>query len=101
MELVKRVTSPRDIMTPAAFEKAIRVDMAMGGSTNTVLHIPAVARESGIDIDILGRTLNVKLEETQIKQRVAEAKPPKRQLTSLLSRFRGAYEGVNCYGKKL
>ncbi|MGW8188400.1 MAG: dihydroxy-acid dehydratase domain-containing protein, partial [Desulfobacterales bacterium] len=52
VELVKRGTTPRDIMTPAAFENAIRVDMAMGGSTNTVLHIPAVAREAGIDIDV-------------------------------------------------
>jgi dihydroxyacid dehydratase/phosphogluconate dehydratase len=100
VELVKRVTSPRDIMTPAAFEKAIQVDLAMGGSTSTVLHIPAVAREAGIDIDIPGRTLNVKLEENQIKHRLSEAKPPGRQLTSLLARFRGAYEGVNCYGKK-
>jgi dihydroxy-acid dehydratase len=52
VELVKRGTSPRDIMTPAAFENAIRVDMAMGGSTNTVLHIPAVAREAGIEIEV-------------------------------------------------
>jgi dihydroxy-acid dehydratase len=44
VELVKRGTTPRDIMTPATFENAIRVDMAMGGSTNTALHIPAVAR---------------------------------------------------------
>jgi hypothetical protein len=88
VELVKRVTSPRDIMTPAAFEKAIRVDMAMGGSTNTVLHVPAVARESGIDIDIPGRTLNVKLGENQIKHRASETKPPDRQLASLLARFR-------------
>ncbi|MFZ0131620.1 MAG: dihydroxy-acid dehydratase [Desulfobacterales bacterium] len=49
---VRRGTRPRDIMTPAAFENAIRVDMAMGGSTNTVLHIPAIAREAGIDIDV-------------------------------------------------
>jgi len=39
-------------MTKQAFENAIRVDMAMGGSTNTVLHIPAIAREAGVDIDI-------------------------------------------------
>jgi dihydroxy-acid dehydratase len=50
--LVKQGLRPRDIMTPAAFENAIRVDMAMGGSTNTVLHIPAVAHEAGIDIDV-------------------------------------------------
>ncbi|MFO8083237.1 MAG: dihydroxy-acid dehydratase [Desulfobacterales bacterium] len=50
--LVKEDVSPRQIMTPEAFENAIRVDMAMGGSTNTVLHIPAVAKEAGIDIDV-------------------------------------------------
>ncbi|MDI6884989.1 MAG: dihydroxy-acid dehydratase [archaeon] len=50
--LVKEDRKPRDIMTEHAFENAIRVDMAMGGSTNTVLHIPAIAREAGVDIDI-------------------------------------------------
>jgi len=50
VSLVKENIRPRDIMTPAAFDNAIRVDMAMGGSTNTVLHIPAVAREAGIEI---------------------------------------------------
>jgi len=52
VELVKEDIKPRDIMTKDAFENAIRVDMAMGGSTNTVLHIPAIARETGIDIDV-------------------------------------------------
>jgi len=52
VELVKKDIKPRDIMTKAAFENAIRVDMAMGGSTNTVLHIPAIAKEAGIDIDV-------------------------------------------------
>jgi dihydroxyacid dehydratase/phosphogluconate dehydratase len=75
VELVKRVTSPRDIMTPAAFEKAIQVDLAMGGSTSTVLHIPAVAREAGIDIDIPGRTLNVKLEENQSTDSPKQSRP--------------------------
>jgi len=50
--LVKEGVKPRDIMTKQAFENAIRVDMAMGGSTNTVLHIPAIAKEAGVDIDI-------------------------------------------------
>jgi dihydroxy-acid dehydratase len=52
VELVKEEIKPRDIMTREAFENAIRVDMAMGGSTNTVLHIPAIAREAGIEIDV-------------------------------------------------
>ncbi len=52
VELVRDNVTPRDIMTTEAFRNAIRVDMAMGGSTNTVLHIPAIAREMGIDIEI-------------------------------------------------
>jgi len=52
VELVKEDIKPRDIMKKEAFENAIRVIMAMGGSTNTVLHIPAIARETGIDIDV-------------------------------------------------
>jgi dihydroxy-acid dehydratase len=52
VQLVKEDLKPKDIMTVNAFENAIRVDMAMGGSTNTVLHIPAIAREAGIDIDV-------------------------------------------------
>jgi dihydroxy-acid dehydratase len=51
VELVKKNIRPRDIMTDNAFTNAVRVDMAMGGSTNAVLHIPAIAREAGLDID--------------------------------------------------
>ncbi len=52
MELVKRDIKPRDIMTKEAFENALTVDMALGCSTNTMLHIPAIAHECGIDIDL-------------------------------------------------
>ncbi len=52
VELVKQQIKPRDIMTEHAFENAIMVDMAMGGSTNAVLHIPAVAREAEIEIEV-------------------------------------------------
>jgi len=52
VEIVKKDIKPRDIMTKDAFENAIRVDMSMGGSTNTVLHIPAIAKEAGVDIDV-------------------------------------------------
>ena len=52
VELVRGGIKPGDIMTRDAFENAIRVDMAMGGSTNTVLHIPAIAREAGVNIDV-------------------------------------------------
>ncbi len=52
MELVERNIRPRDIATLDAFKNAIAVDMALGCSTNTVLHIPAIAHEAGIDLDL-------------------------------------------------
>jgi dihydroxy-acid dehydratase len=51
VELIKKGIKPSDIMTENAFNNAIRVDMAMGGSTNAVLHIPAIAKELDIQID--------------------------------------------------
>lgn len=50
MELHNKNILPRDIMTKEAFENAIAVDMAIGGSTNTCLHLPAIAREVGIKL---------------------------------------------------
>ena len=52
MELVKKDIKPRDIMTPAAFHNAETVDMALGCSTNTMLHLPAIAHECGIELDL-------------------------------------------------
>jgi len=52
MELFKKNIKPRDIATLAAFKNAIAVDMALGCSTNTVLHIPAIAHEAGIKLDL-------------------------------------------------
>lgn len=62
VELVKNGICPRDIMTKDAFENAVKVDMALGGSTNTVLHLLAIAREAGIalslkDFDRIGREI--------------------------------------------
>ncbi|MBN1293828.1 MAG: dihydroxy-acid dehydratase [Candidatus Latescibacteria bacterium] len=51
-ELVRDNIKPLDIMTTAAFENSIRIDMALGGSTNTVLHLPAIAHEAGIDLPL-------------------------------------------------
>jgi len=65
MELVKKNIRPRDIMTEAAFYNAETVDMALGCSTNTMLHLPAIAHECGIEIsfahanDISSRTPNL------------------------------------------
>jgi dihydroxy-acid dehydratase len=52
VEIVKNNITARQIMTQNAFENAIRVDMALGGSTNTVLHITAIAHEAGIELPL-------------------------------------------------
>ena len=52
VQLVKKDIKPRDIATVEAFDNAIMLDVAMGGSTNTILHTLAIAREAGIPYDI-------------------------------------------------
>ena len=52
LELIKNDVKPRDILTRDAFENAITVDMAIGGSSNTVLHLTAIAHEAGIEIPL-------------------------------------------------
>ncbi len=60
VELIRKNVTPRNIMNKKAFENAIMIDLALGGSTNTVLHIPAIAHEAGVDLpletfDVLAR----------------------------------------------
>ncbi|MBQ2114785.1 MAG: dihydroxy-acid dehydratase [Selenomonadales bacterium] len=52
MKLIEQDLRPRDILTRKAFENAIMVDMAIGGSSNTVLHLPAIAHEAGIELPL-------------------------------------------------
>ena len=52
VELVREDIRPRSILTAAAFRNAIRVDNALGGSSNTVLHLPAIAHEAGVELPI-------------------------------------------------
>ena len=52
MEMVKRDIRPRDIMTKEAFLNALTMDMALGCSTNSMLHLPAIAHEAGVEIDM-------------------------------------------------
>ena len=52
MDLVEKDIRPRNIMTEAAFHNAETVDMALGCSTNTMLHLPAIAHECGVEIDL-------------------------------------------------
>ena len=54
MELIEKDIKPRDIMTRAAFRNAETVDMALGCSTNTMLHLPAIAHEAGVTLDLDG-----------------------------------------------
>ncbi|MEK7773030.1 MAG: dihydroxy-acid dehydratase, partial [Deltaproteobacteria bacterium] len=61
VELIKKKITPRKIMTRAAFENAIRADLALGGSSNTVLHLLAIANDAGVRLplelfDTLSRT---------------------------------------------
>ena len=53
MDLLSRNVRPRDILTQDAFTNALTVDMALGCSTNTVLHVPAIAHEAGLSIDLM------------------------------------------------
>ena len=52
MELLRKNIRPRDIMTAEAFHNAEVIDMALGCSTNTMLHLPAIAHEAGVEIDL-------------------------------------------------
>jgi dihydroxy-acid dehydratase len=62
MELVKKDIKPSQILSKKAFENAVTVDMAFGGSTNTSLHLPAIAREAGIKLSL--QTFNKISEKT-------------------------------------
>ena len=62
VELVEKNITPRSIMTRAAFENAIRVDLALGGSSNTVLHLLAIARDAGVELPL--ETFDILAKET-------------------------------------
>lgn len=52
MEMIERDIRPRDIMTEKAFMNALTVDMALGCSTNSMLHLPAIAHEAGVELNV-------------------------------------------------
>ena len=61
MEMLRRDIRPRDIMTKEAFLNALTVDMALGCSTNSMLHLPAIAHEAGVELDMeLANEISVK-----------------------------------------
>ncbi len=52
MDMLKKNICPRDIMTEAAFRNALTMDMALGCSTNSMLHLPAIAHEAGVELNV-------------------------------------------------
>lgn len=52
MEMLRKNIRPRDIMTKEAFENALTMDMALGCSTNSMLHLPAIAHEAGVELNV-------------------------------------------------
>ena len=73
MELVRQSIRPRDIMTPAAIRNALTADMALGCSTNSMLHLPAIANECGITVNL--DTVNEISEKTPNLCHLAPAGP--------------------------
>ncbi|WP_295155482.1 dihydroxy-acid dehydratase [uncultured Brachyspira sp.] len=71
MELLKKDIKPLDIITPESFKNALAVDMALGCSTNSVLHLLAIANEAGIPIDL--KTINEVSDRTPNLCRLAPA----------------------------
>lgn len=73
MQLVKENLRPRDILTPKAFENALAVDMALGCSSNSVLHLMAIAKEANIKLDL--KDINHISEKTPNLCRLSPAGP--------------------------
>jgi dihydroxy-acid dehydratase len=105
--------TPTDALKGAGYEKvALLTDGRFSGATTgpCIGHVEMEAYNGGavgaiqdgdrIEIDIPGRSLNVRLTDGEIKERLRRMKPPERRLTPLLESYRKAYAGVNCYGKK-
>jgi dihydroxy-acid dehydratase len=74
LDLVARDIKPRDVATHDAFDNAMVLDMAMGGSTNTLLHVLAIAREAGIEYD-MGRINELSLKTPNICRVAPSATP--------------------------
>ena len=73
MHLLKNNTKPRDIMTPNAFNNALTMDMALGCSTNSLLHLLSIAREAGVELEL--KTVNEISAKTPNLCRLAPAGP--------------------------
>lgn len=95
MELVKRDIRPRDIMTKEAFMNALTVDMALGCSTNSMLHLPAIAHECGVEIN-----LNIANEISAKTPNLCHLAPAGRTYVEELDEAGGVYAVMNELNKK-
>lgn len=95
MELIRKDIRPRDIMTKDAFMNALTVDMALGCSTNSMLHLPAIAHECGIDIN-----LDIANEISSKTPNLCHLAPAGRTYIEELNEAGGVYAVMNELSKK-
>ncbi len=95
MELIKRDIRPRDIMTADALHNAETVDMALGCSTNTMLHLPAIAHEAGVEI-----SLDMSNEISKNTPNLCHLAPAGNTYMEDLDRAGGVYAVMNELSKK-
>ena len=95
MELVRKNIRPRDIMTEAALMNALRVDMALGCSTNSMLHLPAIAHECGVDL-----SLDIANEVSAGTPNLCHLAPAGRTYMEDLNEAGGVYAVMNELNKK-
>ncbi|MBO5448325.1 MAG: dihydroxy-acid dehydratase [Ruminococcus sp.] len=95
MELLKKNIRPRDIMTESAFKNAIAADMALGCSTNSMLHLPAIAHECGIELD-----LELVNEISERTPNICHLAPAGRTYMEDLNEAGGVYAVLNELAKK-
>ncbi len=95
MELVKRDIRPRDIMTKESIMNALTVDMALGCSTNSMLHLPAIAHECGVEIN-----LNIANEISAKTPNLCHLAPAGRTYVEELDEAGGVYAVMNELNKK-
>ena len=95
MELVQNDIRPRDIMTEKAFHNALTVDMALGCSTNSMLHLPAIAHECGIEIN-----LDIANNISAVTPNLCHLAPAGRTYIEELDEAGGVYAVMNELSKK-
>ncbi len=95
MELIKQDIRPRDIMTEKAFRNALAVDMALGCSTNSMLHLPAIAHEAGVDIN-----LDIANEISAVTPNLCHLAPAGHTYIEDLNEAGGVYAVMNELNKK-